>query len=122
MSDVAIGEVQHFPLGVSDDIAQGLIDFQPAAIGGCQRHADGGIVECAVDACLEALPPRPPGGGGGGGGARAFGAASTLARRSAEFSLDLAHRSHDPLVASSPCGEDHSALRIELSGAPYTPP
>src|ERR1041385_7799999 len=67
MSDVAIGEVQHFPLGVSDDIAQGLIDFQPAAIGGCQRHADGGIVECAVDACLEALPPRPRGGGGGGG-------------------------------------------------------
>jgi len=58
MGDVTIGELQ-ISRSEYPTIHTGLIHFQPAAIGRYQRHADGSIVKCTLDACF-----KPSRGGG----------------------------------------------------------
>ena len=52
VGDVLEGDLEQFPLGVSGDLTEGVVDLEPASLGRHQGHADGGMIEGIAEPIL----------------------------------------------------------------------
>jgi hypothetical protein len=59
LGQVGDGAVQQFGLGAAEQVAQGAVDPQKAAVQADQRHPDGRLVETEAEVQSAPLPSHP---------------------------------------------------------------
>ena len=60
LGQVGDGAVQELGLGAAEELAEGAVDAQEAAVQADQRHPDGGLVEAEAEVHPAAPSPHPP--------------------------------------------------------------